>query len=663
MENDNNNNLDAEQQQLRRLDMMRRLIQSILLRHKILLLLVLVLAGSTVLFALMRGVEKNPARFESRTRLIFMSRSGKRIRAVSTRELNQVLTRRSIAKKLPQAIPQAADNPSLTAPGTLELVFDRKQENVYTIVARANHPGLCVHKANAMAQLCIEEYINYRSEDLRIQKEIYLKHQQNLHNSLLALERQEYALRANHGVSFPEEELAQLARTATTQRMELADLTMQVSNTQNRLKRQQMLLGATNPAVLLQASQIRERLEALSKVEQELITSRQLYTELNPKIRSLVTHREALQREFQEFLALHGIKEFNLTISGLELLEKSHQQQLETAAKLEVLQTRLKAVEAEVQAITKRTAELQKLIPEFASFKQQRLALAESNQDNSEALAEIDYQLASVKSDLTQLEPANAYTGQGRFSKKNLAISAFAALVFTGLAAVTVLMLELIWGRIYDSNEIAIYPELNLLGGVPLPLSSLGNTQQQNTALDSLYYRLQNAITDPKNLFYFALRGGKTIPGFLERVEWNYALSGKRFFILELTAAQSFQDSPDYVLQGNIYRNNHRGVMLLENPLLLQPAEEYLLRSDLEVLHQEYDLVVITCGIMLKPNGVLIRQMTRLCDGAVVHMGAGHTRRKLVRQVLQLLQKHQLTIMTIVSGQPSNSLQYGEIDE
>ena len=150
------------------------------------------------------------------------------------------------------------------------------------------------------------------------------------------------------------------------------------------------------------------------------------------------------------------------------------------------------------------------------------------------------------------------------------------------------------------------------------------------------------------------LPGSKIPSEMFDAFEWNYAMAGKRMLTLNMVLANSFND-PDYVCDdlSIITYSGSKGYLPVTSKRLLAPTEVELLKRDLQTLRKSYDLIMIRHSASLRRDLLFIEQIATLCDGSVVAVGAGKTRRKSLRLLSAIHEKTKLPIMVILSDSSS----------
>ena len=147
--------IEKEQEQLRRLVSFQKIVGLILLKWS--LLFVAVFIGLSVCFSLflVDHYSKSGHRYEARTRLLYNPRQIARIQNMSEKQLLTVLDRLSIKRKIADRIKMSRDEMECLGID-LRVAQEKRPTNLFTLTAFAPTKEGAVAKVNTYAEVMID---------------------------------------------------------------------------------------------------------------------------------------------------------------------------------------------------------------------------------------------------------------------------------------------------------------------------------------------------------------------------------------------------------------------------------------------------------------------------------------------------------------------------
>ena len=329
-----------------------------------------------------------------------------------------------------------------------------------------------------------------------------------------------------------------------------------------------------------------------------------------------------------------------LTCSLIKILTK---QKRESDDRIGGVTGKLKGVDANINRYRKNQPEIEALTLEASKIQEAQKKL-------STHLAEIRKLRPLINEDLRIGETSHSAVALMPFSKKNIFVYVFSAISITMLLASLTVLLEFWMGRVSGVKELAIIPELRYLGTLPTSDKMFESDRKKQMAFSTSCHNFQMSETDHHIVLAGALPGGKLIPEIFESFEWSYAMAGKKTLAIDMVLANNFDyDVPSDIDTGIVVYSGSKGFLPVASKHYLAPAEQMLLKQDLEILRKSYDLIFIKHSASLRSDRLFFEQIFALCDSAVLAVGAKRTPRKLLRQLISLQRKTSLPIMTILS--------------
>ena len=151
-------------------------------------------------------------------------------------------------------------------------------------------------------------------------------------------------------------------------------------------------------------------------------------------------------------------------------------------------------------------------------------------------------------------------------------------------------------------------------------------------------------------IFTDTLPGGKIIPKLFDFLEWNFGMSGRRILVVDLVLAEDFPTVPDPDTKTMIVTfSQGKAYLPLTSQKFFAPTELELLKNDFQILKQEYDYIFIRNVFSMRGAGLLMEQITEICDGMIAAVGAGKTCRRDLRFLISVQFKIKLPVMTILT--------------
>ena len=179
--------LESERKQMRRVVALQRIADGILRKWLCLLVpMFLALAGLFSIYIVWRAAY-SAHRFSAVTRLLYSPRQVARIQNMTDKQLYSVLDRRSLKRSVGDRVEMPmSERECLTI--DLEVKQERKPSNLFTLTAHAPTWVGSVKKVNAYAEVLVQEYINYRKQDLGNWRDSINLRKQGLQKQIVELE-------------------------------------------------------------------------------------------------------------------------------------------------------------------------------------------------------------------------------------------------------------------------------------------------------------------------------------------------------------------------------------------------------------------------------------------------------------------------------------------
>ena len=636
---------ENEQEQLRKIISFQKVAFGIFLKWKWpFLLLVLVLSAAFLSYFRVKSL-KSVSRFEASTRLLFNPRKIPKIEMLTEQQLLSILDRTSLKRKIAEQVEMSVEEKQcLTKDVVIEQ--ERKPPNLFTLTVASQTENGAVQKANAYAEILIEEYVAYRTTDLEYRRTSVASRRKTLLDQLAAIEAEEETLKTKTGVVSPQEALLNLNSLISDQRRNLSALGVDIANENVKRDRLEKEVGASGPTIIANAAAIRRRAEAIAAVDKEIAAMREIYTDINPKILGKLDDRNALVKELEAFLKSKGVA--GLNVDGIDQIEKSAGELAECGTRLAVLGEKRRALEQETADNEKKASELTSMIPEYERLAAHHEDMERSVRALGEELSNIAYAESSLRNNLRQIERARSGTDKGSLSSKKVIIALSAVLICFAVVLIVVLAFEFLYGKVRGGKEIAAYDEIRFLGSIPAPGTLPDDEAREVMGVVALKLLLPDVLKGV--MLVASLPGATKDTHFTEVLDYTATLAGKRLFSLNLVPSAAFSPPADGEQMIGAVRKESRGWFPVQNRLALAPSELEMLQADIAELRKDFDAVFILMDGGLRKGGSFFDQLLGICEASVLVVGASHTPRSWFSYVRRHMAAAQKPMVAIATG-------------
>ncbi len=169
------------------------------------------------------------ARFVVTARLLFNPRKISKIETLTEQQLLSILDRSSLKRKIAERVEMpVGERESL--PKDVEIAQERNPPNMFTLTVASQTENVAVQKANAYADILIEEYVAYRTTDLENRRTSVASRRKTLLDQLAAIEAKQKALKTKAGGVLLQETLLKLNSLISDQRRNLSALGVDIAN-------------------------------------------------------------------------------------------------------------------------------------------------------------------------------------------------------------------------------------------------------------------------------------------------------------------------------------------------------------------------------------------------------------------------------------------------
>ena len=585
----------------------------------VLVFLVLLALFSSLLW--MRG-SKSVKRFETTTRLLYSPKKVSRVDPLGDKQLMTVLERASLKRRVQERVDMELDE-RMCLTVDMKIEQSRRQSNLFTLTAASKTRNGAYAKVNAYADILIDEYVEYRSKDLETWRHSLENRRKEQMEKISDIDAEEATFKTTTGALSPKESLLALNMLVSDQRKNDSALGVDIANEELKKRKQEEIVGRSGEAVVANAQAIRKRADAITAIDNELLHLREKYTEINPKVAGKVQERSERIAELKEFLKSKGVED--LDIDKIDKIEKAAGELADCATRLEALQQKRATLEKEIVDNEKRASKLAKIVMDYERIEVRRADLTAAVRDIDDQLSGISYAIGSLRNDLRQIERSDGAGDNGPLGMKKAVLAVGGAFVVAGGLLVLIIVVELLFGKVRDGREIAVYDGISFLGSLPKAGSMPEDEAREAMGIVALKTLL--ATKDAKTIFFCRLPGAESNTAFAEAMDFTATMSGARSFFLDVVSQSDFTPPDGAEEMIGVVRSGHRGWFPAANRFALAPTELQMMKADIATLGESFDNIFIRIEDVVRVGGTFFDQLLEMSDAVLLVVGSGRTPR------------------------------------
>ena len=618
---------ESEKAQVQRLLTIQKVAWRILLKWKWLFIFLLVALSGFFVDLLKEKSATSQSRYEATTQLLYSPQKVAKIDTISDRQLMSVIARASL--KFRVATRLGLSDSEKKQMGEMTITQERRPTNIFTLTASAPSRQAAIERANAYAEVLIDEYVTFRSYDLENRRTSFESRRGKIMEQLAENDAEMSKLKAKTGIVAPADALAALNTLISDQRRNLGSISVEIANVEMRRHKQNDVVGTLGPVIVANAAAIRRRTEAIAALDQELATLRMTYTDLNPKVAGLVHDRNEQIKEMQQFLKSKGVGDFD--VDHINEIETAAGELADCGTKLEALAERQRALERELSDNEKKAEQLTALVPEYEHLTTVHNDLEHSVRRLDDDMNDLTYLMSALRNDLRQIERAEGAMDNGGVAIKKVAVAILGAVVCVGALLFWVLLLELVFGNVCGGKELTAYNNVCFLGSLPKEAKQISSEMRE--ALGVVALRLLGAAAPRGIMLISSLRGASRNANFEEVLDYTASMSGVRIFSLDIVSNSSFTPPEGSEQMIGTVRKDAKGWFPVQNRYALAPTELEILKVDLAELRNSFDTVFVRMEGGFRKGGAFFDQLLSVSETVILMVGASRTPRSWFRYV------------------------------
>ena len=642
-----NDELTAEEQErLRNAVALGKVSLGIALKWVWLFLLVFLVLFAGFSWYVVQRLARSAWRYTAGTQLLYKPSQEAKVPAMGDKEVFRLLGRGSLKRRIAEKMPLPPGETGTLA-WDLEFKQEAKPSNLYTLTARSGSREAAVRKVNAYAAVLISEYGAWRVNELNRWSGDATERRNAKRVEMAKIAEELVELYDRAGTETPVETQTALSTLIGEERRNLLMLDVEIATAE---KMRDSLGGEDNTvgqALVERAPELRKLKASMEELDSEIAKLRQIYTDLNPRVRGKLDDREALEKRYLEIVAECGGED-----PGEERIRQIEQEQaamMDASARADALKEAREELVSTLERNEERAKELMVITPRVT-------LLHFRNRDLTHELVALDEQITSAarmledaESELQQIEKAKGAVERNPYDLRNFLLAAAGAAAGTGGVAFLTVLLGLFFGRVRGAKELAASGDIRVLGS--LPRWRKYRQRQMQEAMGVVANHFVEAEEAKGVVLVCRLKGAKPQPKFEEELDWSLAMAGVRPFTLKVVP----EGNPDVPEEGavamlNTVRKESQGWFPVVNRYSLAPTELQMLRADLATLREEFDCLFLTVHDGLRRGGDFTAQLLDVCDSALLLAGANRTRRSELAYVRRLAKAAGKPMLGLVTG-------------
>ncbi|MBO4633328.1 MAG: hypothetical protein J5858_15535, partial [Lentisphaeria bacterium] len=479
---------EKEQERVKKLDKLRKLCQSILGNHLLLLIISFLLILSAISIFVLVSISYSPSQYLARLTLCFHPKQKGKIGQYDDRYMLRILNRQTL--KINFIREKNRQKKRKLRLDNILVTMNPKQPHFFSIQLYAGAEADAVDMINEFAKVCIQEYAHERSQDLKKWKSILEEEREEYFRKIQQINTQISELTVPLQVISPEKDFERIRTRLGELQTARNRLNVVLENLNRRETQLEKELSTINPTILIHQQEIKAFFADLKRLDNEISHATELYTEENPKMMAMVSRRNSVQKRLDDFLKSKEIDSTDPQM--ITRLEKLSAELKTVQGERDDKKNELHVLDGEIADCQKRFRMLTDYQPRLQHLMQQRKNLQESMHRLEESISEINYILLTVNDDLFVSENAQHAVKDKAFTKKVLAVCAFAALVVLFFLASMIVIVEFFFGRVANAYEVQLYDEFHYLGVLPVSEELFTSQDQEKMVFNKIFHKFQS---------------------------------------------------------------------------------------------------------------------------------------------------------------------------
>lgn len=523
----------------------------------------------------------------------------------------------------------------------------KNQANFIVITCKGASAESALELNRAVVALGIEEFQKFRNNDLT-ERLNYLQKQKDAGlKELSEFELELQKLLDPLSLATPEQLLNKLRQTISGQLLLVSELNIKVNNLNQKINEINERLKEIDPNIQNHLDTVSYYSAEEDRLARELLRSRQLYTDQNPKVKAFQAELLLIREQKEALIKEKNLADLNPDIS--QRLKQLKDNLLIFEKELNTLTQQKEIAEQELEHNKKRSENLLASLSEENKLNNKIASVRNTIRKLDSDIPLLKTLLSSVSQELLVIEPASTAVLTDKSFLKKLIVALF-------LAGILVFNVALVWvaflyfaGKIESVSEIILLTSIDCLGGFPDLQKNAMNEDRLLEISHDLFFKLKDYLKDGQILFEAGFVGSVSQDKIRELLNINFAMNGMRHFNLicdcldnlkqhresEAAVESSHADWEEELLAVEKI-NAGLGHFCVNNQHLLLSSEIEILTRDINILKNHYDLIVISRKTAFNGNELSFRQLTDFADSTVLLFGFRKTPRRILRYLARI---------------------------
>ena len=638
-----------EQEQIKIFEQLRKQLQMIFVAHIRLIIFFFVLSLAAILGIIYIKWQRSPKRYEAQVMIHYtIPERADKTKTMDPKLVLEILQRIDTSREFYKKI---GNIPGNWKPWQCQIKIEPIEKNRvmdrFKITVTAPDEKVAVTLAKTFAEHCVDTYTEKHTSMLKKQREQLEDQKRQVIGEISQIEEEKKQLCEGKHIPDPQTELKQLQRAINDAKRELNKETPELEAKRREYVELEAECKKFNPALVENAIELRKRIEVRKKLDYEVEQYQSEYLDTNPKMINIRERRAAMEATFQKFLKDKNISESDL--DQLETAVKKYTELEKIGNELKVKEEKTRMHQTHIRTDEEKLNYIREVMPQIDKLNELQRTQRESLNKLIASISDIDSKLPTIKDNMRIGDRGSAKKILP-FASNKIIFSIIGALLLTLFLGGLIVAFEFVFGVVSSEKELMLISELHYLGALPTSEKLFESKAQEQIAFNTIYHAFASWGTEHHIVIAGTLPGGKILPGLFEYFENCQTMSGKRTLTIEVVLAENFNyETPSEYDTGILYCAGSRGFLPVISKKFLSPSEVELLRNDLLILRNTYDLIIIRHSASLRHDRMFIEQIVPLCDSALLAVGCRKTSRKNLRRVAAINRKTGLPIMVILS--------------
>jgi len=298
----------------------QRVVLAIFVKKLPLFVLIFILFFVILEYIFWKQTLNRPDRYVASARLMYNPKGFVHYHPLESKSVPELFVCNNVRKEVAAKL-ALSPKEELALPKRIEIQQARNKANFIVISTKGNTPEEAIELNRAVLALGIKEFQKFRNADLMDRLDYLQRQKESGLKELAEYELEMQKLLDPVSLTTPEQQLTKLRQTISGQLMTMTELNIKTNNMQQKLDAINEQLKNIDPNIQDHLNTLNYYTSEEERLNRELLRSRQLYTDQNPKVKAAQAELQLIQEQKKAFA-----KEKNLDILDPNITQ--HLQQL-----------------------------------------------------------------------------------------------------------------------------------------------------------------------------------------------------------------------------------------------------------------------------------------------------------------------------------------------